>query len=121
MIYILIGTIAGICTGLGLGGGTILILLLTLFANIPQHTAQATNIIFFISSAIISILINIKHKYINFKKAYAVIIFGIIGSIVGAIISSRLNVFNLRKLFGIFLIFISISEFYSFLHHKNSF
>ena len=65
-MYIFLGFIAGMFTGLGLGGGSILALLLTLFFNVNQHLAQSTNIIFFIPSAIISIIINIKNK--NIKK-----------------------------------------------------
>lgn len=113
MVNILIGLISGICTGLGLGGGSMLILLLVLILNFDQHIAQATNIICFIPSAIISILLNAKSKNINFKMACPIIFFGIIGSIIGASISSKLNVFYLKKLFGIFLILISLNEFYS--------
>ena len=45
MKLILIGIISGIVTGLGMGGGSILILFLTMFMDITQHTAQAAKII----------------------------------------------------------------------------
>ena len=48
MLEILIGLISGIVTGIGMGGGTILILLLSVIWNYEQHIAQATNLIFFI-------------------------------------------------------------------------
>ena len=112
MIIITIGFIAGICTGLGLGGGSVLILLLDLVLNFNQHTAQATNLICFIPSSIIAICVNIKNKNIDFKIAFQIIILGIIGASIGALISSKLNVIYLKKLFGIFLICISIHEFY---------
>ena len=48
MIESLIGLVSGIVTGTGMGGGTILILLLTLIIGTNQHEAQATNLIFFI-------------------------------------------------------------------------
>ena len=48
MIEILIGMISGIVSGTGMGGGTILIFLLTFMMGIEQHVAQATNLIFFI-------------------------------------------------------------------------
>ena len=67
MKEIIIGLISGIISGLGMGGGTILILFLTLFANIEQHIAQATNVIFFVPTAIAAIIIFIKNKKINFK------------------------------------------------------
>ena len=48
MKQILIGIFAGIFSGIGMGGGTILIFLLTIFAKMEQHIAQATNLIYFI-------------------------------------------------------------------------
>ena len=46
MFEIIIGVISGIVSGTGMGGGTILIFLLTYLCNIEQHIAQATNLIF---------------------------------------------------------------------------
>ena len=51
MIESLIGLVSGIVTGTGMGGGTILILLLTLIIGTNQHEAQATNLIFFIPTS----------------------------------------------------------------------
>lgn len=94
MKEIIIGILAGIVSGLGMGGGTILILFLTLFANIDQHTAQATNIIFFVPTALSAILIFIKDNKINFKLGIPICIIGVIGAILGAIISSNMEVRN---------------------------
>lgn len=55
MVEVLIGIISGIVTGGGMGGGTILILLLTLFTGMEQHIAQASNIVFFIPTALAAI------------------------------------------------------------------
>ena len=65
MIEILIGMISGIVSGTGMGGGTILIFLLTFMMGIEQHVAQATNLIFFIPTSIVAIIINIKNKNSN--------------------------------------------------------
>ncbi len=111
---ILIGTISGIVTAIGSGGGTILILLLTMFLGIPQHVAQATNLIFFVPTSITAIVMNIKNKNINFKVGNIIILFGVIGAIIGAIVSSKIQVQSLRKLFGIFLLFVSLHEIYNF-------
>lgn len=97
-----------------MGGGSVLILCLTLFLNFEQHVAQATNLLFFIPSALISIILNTKHKYINYKNAIPIILFGIVGSILGSIISKNMPVNILRKFFGIFLLLISIYETHSF-------
>lgn len=110
---IIIGTISGIISGTGMGGGTILIFLLTFLFQIEQHVAQATNLIFFIPTSIIAIIVNIKNRNINLKLGTLISVYGILGAIVGANISIKTNVKDLRKYFGIFLIAISINEIYS--------
>lgn len=112
MIESLIGLVSGIVTGTGMGGGTILILLLTLIIGTNQHEAQATNLIFFIPTSISAIIINLKQKIIDLKLSIIIIISGIIGASIGAITSSNLNVKILKKAFGVFLLLISIYETY---------
>lgn len=114
MKEVLIGLAAGIVTGTGMGGGTVLILLLTILSGIEQHIAQATNLIFFIPTTIVAILINWKNKLIDNKLAIVISIGGAVGAAIGAIFSSKTNVDELRKYFGIFLAVIAIWEIYSF-------
>lgn len=109
---VIFGIISGTVTGLGMGGGTILILLLSLFMNLEQHIAQATNLVFFVPTALSAIIINIKQKNIDYKLAGIVIIFGIIGAIIGAIISESISSYNLRKYFAIFIMIIAFYEIY---------
>ena len=77
MAEILVGIISGIVSGTGMGGGTILIFLLTFVLGIEQHYAQATNLIFFIPTSIVAIIVNIKNKNINLKLGTYIAIFGI--------------------------------------------
>lgn len=114
MIEILIGILSGIVTSMGMGGGTILILLLTIFLNLDQKSAQGFNLLFFIPTAIISIIIYIKQKQINIRLAIIISFFGIIGAILGWWISSKIQTETLKKFFAIFLIIIAIYEVYSF-------
>lgn len=114
MKEVLIGLISGTVSGTGMGGGTVLILLLTLILGIEQHIAQATNLIFFIPTSIVAIITNWKHKLIDIKISIIISICGIIGAIFGAILSNRTNVNDLRKLFGVFLAVIAIFEIYSY-------
>lgn len=106
----LIGLISGMVTAMGMGGGTILILMLTLFLNIPQKVAQAVNLIFFVPTSITSIILNIKNKNINFKIGIYLTIFGIIGAIIGAELSNKIESQSLRMYFGIFLLCIAVHE-----------
>ena len=95
------------------GGGTILIFLLTIMLGIDQHIAQATNLIFFIPTSIVAIIVNLKNKNIDLKLAILISIFGILGAIIGANISIRIDVKILKKCFGIFLVIIAINEIYT--------
>ena len=113
MLQIFIGVISGIVSGMGMGGGTILIFLLTFVCNIEQHIAQATNLIFFVPTSIIAIIVNIKNKNIDIKLGIYTAIFGILGAIIGANIAIYTDVNKLRKLFGVFLIIIVLHEIYS--------
>lgn len=110
---ILIGIISGIVSGTGMGGGTILIFLLTFLYNIDQHVAQATNLIFFIPTSLVAIIVNIKNKNIDLKLALFISIFGILGAIIGANVSIHTDVNNLKRYFGFFLLLIAINEIYS--------
>lgn len=113
MAEILVGIISGIVSGTGMGGGTILIFLLTFVLGIEQHYAQATNLIFFIPTSIVAIIVNIRNKNINLKLGTYIAIFGILGAIIGANLAIYADVQVLRKYFGIFLCFIIIYEIYS--------
>ena len=110
---IVYGFISGIVAALGMGGGTILILLLNFFTYFDPHLIQGTNLIFFIPTAIVSIICNYKKKIIDFKISKMIIISGIIGSIIGSILSFKIESNNLKKYFGIFLIIISVLEIYN--------
>ncbi len=112
MKEIVFGIIAGVISSLGMGGGTILILLLNIFLNIEQHVCQATNLIFFIPTSITAITINAKNKQINWEKSKNIIIFGSIGAILGSMISNQMNNRELKKIFGIFIGLIAIFQTY---------
>ena len=121
MTEVLIGIVSGIVSGTGMGGGTILIFLLSFILGIEQHTAQATNLIFFIPTSIVAIIVNLKNKNIDTKQAIIISIFGVLGAIIGANIAIYMDVKILKKGFGIFLIFVTINEIYSIikLHKKD--
>ncbi len=113
MLEFFTGIISGTVSGTGMGGGTILILILSVFMGIDQHIAQATNLVFFVPTSITAITTTIKDKLINWKIGIPVAISGIFGAILGAKISVKMDVNHLKRYFGIFLIFITIYEIYS--------
>ena len=113
MVESIIGLVSGIFSGIGMGGGTILILLLDIFEGLEQHIAQATNLIYFVPTAISAIIVNYREKNIDSKLAKTISIYGIIGAVIGAIISVNTDVQKLRKFFGLFLVIIAIHEIYT--------
>lgn len=113
MKEILIGAVSGIFSGIGMGGGTVLIVLLTIFVGLEQHIAQATNLIYFIPTAISAIIVNYREKNIDTKLAKMISFYGVIGAVIGAIISVNTDVQKLRKIYGIFLAIIAIHEIYT--------
>ena len=115
MLEIVIGILSGIISAIGMGGGTILILLLVYTMQIEQHIAQASNLIFFIPTAIIAIIINRKQNLLHLKTGLIVGGTGIVGAIIGSIISKNINDNILRNIFGIFLAIIVIYEIFSYI------
>jgi len=81
MKEVFFGLVAGIVASLGMGGGTILILLLNLFSDIGQHMVQGINLIFFVPTSIVAIFMNIKHKTIDYELSKVLIVSSIIGAI----------------------------------------
>ena len=102
-----------------MGGGTVLILFLSLFLDIEQHIAQATNVIFFIPTAIAAIWVSLKNKNVNLKVGLPICLWGILGAFIGAYISTKMEVSMLRKFFGAFLIFIAIYQTYEYIKDKK--
>lgn len=111
MIWLfLIGLISGVISGMGIGGGAILIPALTLIFDFEQKMAQNINLLYFIPTAIIAIFVHSKNKNIETKGLLKIIIFGIVGAIIGSVIAINLKGEILRKIFGWFLLFMGISE-----------
>ena len=110
MIVILIGLAAGIISGMGIGGGAILIPALVLFVQPEQHVAQSVNLLFFIPTAIVALAIHIKHRNVDFKMGIPILLFGLAGAALGSKIALSIDGDILRKIFGAFLLAMGIYE-----------
>ncbi|NSW91987.1 MAG: sulfite exporter TauE/SafE family protein [Firmicutes bacterium] len=110
MILFFIGLLAGIISGMGIGGGTILIPALVLFIKSEQHVAQSVNLIYFVPTAIIALIIHIKNKKVDFKMALPIIISGIFGAALGSWLAASFSSSALKKLFALFLFIMGIYE-----------
>lgn len=120
ILYAVFGVLAGVLGGMGMGGGTILIPLLTIFLSCPQHVAQAVNLISFIPMAIIAVILHAKNKLIKKKGLLFVIIPATLLSLVASLISAKLNGDLLKKIFGAFLLCLAVVQFLSTMSSKKT-
>ena len=117
--YVMIGIIGGLIGGMGMGGGTLLIPLLSIFCGISQHTAQAINLIAFIPMAVVALIIHIKNKYVKFDKVILIILVGVITCIIGCHVAKVMSGDLLKRCFGGFLVLLSIFQFYQQIKCEN--
>lgn len=110
MLVCLIGFFAGIIGGMGMGGGTILIPALVLFANIDPKLAQSINLLSSIPMTLVALFIHIKNKNVEYTLVLPIALFGIVFAIGGSLLAEYLNSQILRKAFGVFLFFIGLYE-----------
>lgn len=120
MKLFIIGLFSGIISGMGIGGGAILIPALILFSNITQHEAQGINLIVFIPIAFVALITHFYNKSISLKVAIPIIISGIIGSIIGSFLALSLTSNLLRRMFGIFLFTMGLYQFFSKVKNKET-
>lgn len=119
MIAVLAGFLSGIISGMGIGGGMILIPVLVFFLLLPQQKAQAINLWYFLPTAIIAIILHAKNKNIEFKKVIWIIISGIPAALLGAHLALGIDKSILGKLFGIFLAVFGFKEVYDGFTNKK--
>lgn len=114
------GLISGTISGMGIGGGTILIPALTMFLDINQHIAQGVNLLFFIPTAIIALFIHKKNGNLEFKTALPLMLWGLLGASCGSFLALNLKARLLRRIFGIFLFLMGGYEIFKGFKKKKS-
>lgn len=105
---IIAGILGGIIGGMGMGGGTLTIPILTIFLKHEQLTAQGINLIAFLPMSIIALVIHIKNHLVAFKQSWLLALVGCIFSLGGALLANHISNSLLKKLFAIFLIGLAI-------------
>lgn len=110
LFYILIATVSGIFAGMGMGGGTFLIPLLTLLMSTPASVAQCVNLLVFVPMAIITIVIYAKQNLIHFRYWWIVSLPACIVSSVGALVSLSIPGNIIKVIFGSFIAVIGVLQ-----------
>lgn len=96
--------------GLGIGGGGLLIIYLTLIKHMPQLPAQGINLLFFLFASGSSLVIHFKQKRIDWKLLLILAPLGVIGAITGSYAAKLISPWLIRRIFAGLLIVSGIIE-----------
>lgn len=107
---LLIGAALGFLSGLGVGGGSLLILWLTMVVGLEHSVARNINLLFFLPCAVIATLFRWKQGSLSFQKIVPAIIAGCISAAIFSVIGKNLPVAQIQKLFGLLLIATGLRE-----------
>ncbi|NLC79336.1 MAG: sulfite exporter TauE/SafE family protein [Ruminococcaceae bacterium] len=119
VIATVVGALLGVLASMGLGGGFVLLVYLTLFTDIEQKTAQGINLLFFIPIILLSLVFHSKNKLIDFKTA---LISGAAGAAVvylGFLLAKNLDNEWLRRGFAVFIILAGLKDLFTKKVDKN--
>ena len=99
----------GVLSSWGVGGGTLLLVLMTLFLGVGHREAQAINLLFFLPTAGISLFFHRKNGFLDKDAWRQAAVPGTAASLLGALAAVAVDVSLLRRPFGVFLIYSGVS------------
>lgn len=111
-IYLLLGFLGGIPAGMGMGGGTVTIPLLTLLGGVEQKLAQSANLFAFLPMSAPTLAMHKKNGLLKTEGILPCALPAFLISAPFAFFASSLPSALLGKLFGAFLIGLAIVSFY---------
>lgn len=109
-VKLMVGTVLGFLSGLGVGGGSLLLLWLTLVVGMAPEAARTVNLIFFLPSALVACAIRLKKGSLKIVPLLPAIVSGCIAAAVFSLLAGIMDQSILKKLFGILLILAGIRE-----------
>ncbi len=113
IVEAVVGFLTGVLASMGLGGGFVLVLWLTLAENITQRTAQGVNVLFFLPIAFIALLLHMKSGLVNKKLVTKMLLGGVLGAVLGTIGTQLVPQELLRKLYAVFLLAFGVKELFA--------
>ena len=106
----LAGLVCGVISGLGIGGGSILMVWLTAVAGLEQRQAQGVNLLYFLPTAAASLIFHAKNRLVSWKTAAWAAASGCLTAALSAWLAAQIDTALLRKLFGGFLLLVGAWE-----------
>lgn len=101
---VLVGVAGGVLGGMGFGGGTLLIPMLTLCLGVPYRTAAWVNLVAFLPTAIAALIFHCKNKMVVWRMAGQILLFASLGLLAGIFAVGKVSEQLTRLIFGWFLI-----------------
>lgn len=105
---------------MGLGGGFILVVWLTIFEEVGQRAAQGINLLFFLPIALVSLVFHLKNHLVNKKLVKKIALGGVLGAVIGTYGAQLIDNELLRKMFALFLLAFGLRELFSRGKRDNS-
>ena len=105
-----VASMLGFLAGLGVGGGSLLMLWLTLVAGYDYTAARTVNLLFFLPSACIATLFHRKQGTVGIKKILPAIIAGCVAAAIFSYVGRQIDTALLKKIFGGLLLFTGVRE-----------
>ena len=112
LVWLTAGIAGGVLGGMGMGGGTGLIPILTIFCGVPQHMAQSVNLLTFLPMSALSLRVHAQNGLLDTKGALWMMVPATVLSALGAVFVQGVASGALRVGFGIFLCLLSLYQFY---------
>ena len=110
LLALLAGGVTGVLSAFGIGGGSLLLIYLTSCAALDQHQAQGINLLYFLPAAAAALPTHHKNGLLEKKAILPAILAGLAAAAVAAWISTGLETQLLRKLFGVFLLYVGVTQ-----------
>ncbi len=104
MINFIAGFFCAILSGLGIGGGGLLVIWLVLSQGVEQLEAQGINLVFFLFSSGAAMLVHLLHRKLNFRLIIWIVVCGAIGAVLGSQLAHAVEPMSVRTAFGALLI-----------------
>lgn len=104
------GLVCGVLSGLGIGGGTLLMVWMTAVMDMEQRMAQGINLLYFVPTAVCALIFHIKNRLIRWRVVIPAVIAGCLTAAGAAFFATAIDASLLRKLFGGFLILVGLNE-----------
>ncbi len=110
ILFIILGVVAGLLSGLiGIGGGVIIVPALLFIFGFSQHQAQGTTLALLVPPiGILAAWTYYKHGYVDFQAALFICLGFFVGGFLGAKFATGISNIMLERIFGIVLLIISL-------------